>query len=457
MGLQSLIPSTGGGGGGSANLAASLSATQVVITSDAGTDATIPAADTTNAGVMTKAMFDKLAGIVSGAGAVTIDGISLATTANLTAAVTGLLDFKGSTDASANPNYAAASKGDCYMISVAGKIGGASGKTVSVGDLVFAIADNAGGTEASVGTSWDVLEGNIPGITAAGLSMIQAANAAAQAALLPSLVGDSGSGGTKGLVPAPAAGDAAAGKFLKADGTFAVPGGGSISTPKVAYVETSGNNATGALGNPALPFETATAAYNAGVTSAVEFVLDLGVGTHSLELAADMNGLLKAVTGCGPLATVLNISGTPPTVVNAIAGYSTTCNYSNLTLDLNLPGGTSNGTSGESGGSATLQTLTGTNCKLSVTLIGGNADSVSGGVGGSGGTLRCSGDFTITNTDLAEGTGAGGSGSAGSFELDGCNLSTCSYSQAPSAATFYRCTYQLSAITPSTALACAGF
>ncbi len=49
-------------------------------------------------------------------------------------------------------------------------------------------------------------------------------------ALLDVVVGDSGSGGTKGLVPAAASGDAAAGKFLKADGSFAIPpgsGGGS--------------------------------------------------------------------------------------------------------------------------------------------------------------------------------------------------------------------------------------
>lgn len=54
-------------GGGVTNLDETLSATQVVITSDTGTDATIPAADTVNAGVMTKAMFDKLAGIEAGA------------------------------------------------------------------------------------------------------------------------------------------------------------------------------------------------------------------------------------------------------------------------------------------------------------------------------------------------------------------------------------------------------
>lgn len=50
------------------------------------------------------------------------------------------------------------------------------------------------------------------------------------------LVGDSGSGGTRGLVPAPASGDAAAGKFLKADATWAVPsgGGGSITSGSFA-------------------------------------------------------------------------------------------------------------------------------------------------------------------------------------------------------------------------------
>jgi len=78
-------------------------------------------------------------------------------------AVTGLLDFKGSTDASANPNYPIGLKGDAYVVSVAGKIGGASGKTVDVGDVYLAIADNGGGTEASVGTSWIVLEHNLQG------------------------------------------------------------------------------------------------------------------------------------------------------------------------------------------------------------------------------------------------------------------------------------------------------
>lgn len=43
-------------------------------------------------------------------------------------------------------------------------------------------------------------------------------------ARLPVMVGDAGAGGTAGLVPAPSAGDAAAGKFLGAGGTWAFPG-----------------------------------------------------------------------------------------------------------------------------------------------------------------------------------------------------------------------------------------
>lgn len=89
----------------------------------------------------------------------------------------GLLDFKGSTDCSANPNYPAASKGDFYVVSVAGKIGGASGVVVEVGDAYFAKADNAGGTQAAVGTSWTVIQANIVGTTISELDDVPDVNA----------------------------------------------------------------------------------------------------------------------------------------------------------------------------------------------------------------------------------------------------------------------------------------
>lgn len=48
--------------------------------------------------------------------------------------------------------------------------------------------------------------------------------------LLDAFVGDSGAGGTKGLVPAPATGDTAADRFLFADGTFAVVQDAAVAT-----------------------------------------------------------------------------------------------------------------------------------------------------------------------------------------------------------------------------------
>jgi hypothetical protein len=49
------------GGSGATNLAAVITPTQITVTSDTGTDAVLPAADSTNAGLMVPAQFDKLA------------------------------------------------------------------------------------------------------------------------------------------------------------------------------------------------------------------------------------------------------------------------------------------------------------------------------------------------------------------------------------------------------------
>jgi hypothetical protein len=53
----------------------------------------------------------------------------------------------------------------------------------------------------------------------------------------PTFVGDTGSGGLAGNVPAPPAGSAAAGKFLSASGTFEVPAGGGGGGGTTQYAE----------------------------------------------------------------------------------------------------------------------------------------------------------------------------------------------------------------------------
>lgn len=75
-----------------------------------------------------------------------------------------VMQFKGNIDASANPNYPAASAGHTYRISVAGKIGGASGPNVEVGDLIICLTDStSAGTHGSVGSNWSIQQTNIDG------------------------------------------------------------------------------------------------------------------------------------------------------------------------------------------------------------------------------------------------------------------------------------------------------
>ena len=122
--------------------------------------------------------------------------------------------------------------------------GGAS-ITTAAGDRAFIVQDSGDNMHvlfyqayASVGPyqPLDTDLTTIAGLTATTDNFIQSKSSAwasrtpAQVtADLIAVVGDSGSGGTKGLVPAPSAGDAAALKFLKADGTWATPSASSMT------------------------------------------------------------------------------------------------------------------------------------------------------------------------------------------------------------------------------------
>lgn len=81
--------------------------------------------------------------------------------------------FKGVIDASTNPNYPASNRGETYRISVAGKIGGAAGPNVEVGDILMALTDGTvAGTEAAVGAQWSITQNNLDGAVIGPVSSV---------------------------------------------------------------------------------------------------------------------------------------------------------------------------------------------------------------------------------------------------------------------------------------------
>jgi len=70
-----------------------------------------------------------------------------------------VLRYKGVIDCSGNPNYPAADAGHVYLVTVAGKIGGAAGPAVEIGDMIICHVDSsASGDHATVGANWSILQ-----------------------------------------------------------------------------------------------------------------------------------------------------------------------------------------------------------------------------------------------------------------------------------------------------------
>lgn len=124
-------------------------------------------------------------------------------------------------------------------------------RKTTIADILALLPAPAGGTVTSVGLvapagfsvagSPITLSGNLQlslDSQAAGVALIGPTSGGAATPTFrtlvpsdyPTMVGDAGAGGEKGAVPPPAAGDAAASKFLKADGTWAVPAGMGAQT-----------------------------------------------------------------------------------------------------------------------------------------------------------------------------------------------------------------------------------
>lgn len=156
---------------------------------------------------------------------------------------------------------------DCYVAAGAYTV-----VVVYGGSLVLSYPDQAIGIGGLVlpvtltATSQRYLTGysSITGIFTAQQPSFSDISGVATSNQLPVMVGDSGSGGVQGAVPAPPAGSAAALKYLAADGTFSVPSGTGIG---ISSVGLSTNAAFLTIGNSPLTSNgTITANLTTGLT-----------------------------------------------------------------------------------------------------------------------------------------------------------------------------------------------
>lgn len=225
--------------------------------------------------------------------------------------------------------------------------------------------------------------------------------------------------------------------------------GGTISTPKVYYVETTGNDGTGVVGNPSLPYATGTAAEAAGHTAAVPFVIRLGVspvgGPHTIYLTdRPLSSYLTSIIGLGDQASGLQILNTPPTSTpgnNGLSGYDNILYLYDLGAAITCDGGTPVAIESESlnGGNAGALTVHGRCLITDIHAAGGIP--LNTGTGGNGGSVILNGCVRLlgitvvggSNTDCTPGTD-------GSLSADGADLR-----QLPSCTASYtafgRCSY----------------
>jgi collagen type VII alpha len=195
----------------------------------------------------------------------------------------------------------------------------------SGGDGTLSVDTNTYLTTASAASTYQPLDSDlttIAGLTATTDNFLQAKSSAWASrtptqvtADLIAMVGDSGSGGTKGLVPAPASGDAAASKFLSAAGTWATtPGGGGITVGTTTI--TSGTNTRVLYNNSGVVGEyTVSGSGNIAMTTSPTFTTPI--------LGTPTSGTL---TNCTGTATGLT-SG----MTNALKSASTTVDVSAAT------------------------------------------------------------------------------------------------------------------------------
>jgi hypothetical protein len=238
--------------------------------------------------------------------------------------VTDPMTYKGALNCSTNPNYPAADAGDTYRVSVAGKIGGASGPNVEAGDMMVCTTDSTPtGDHATVGAYWDIIQMNLDGaVVGPGSSTDHA------------LVRWNSTTGTSAL-----------------DSTVIVGDDGAVSLRGTAQQLTSYNNTILSLAGAGTGYAriglsgTTSHTFNTDADLLVAGRLEVNGVTYldgnvevvgTTTLATALGGLLKATAGLISAASAGTDYQAPITFQHSITGTTTV----NLVNDSATPGNT---------------------------------------------------------------------------------------------------------------------
>ena len=216
--------------------------------------------------------------VAGGAGTIAADAVTNSQLANM-----------GATTVKVNATTSTADPTD-LLVGTNTVVGRVAGNIVAAQVVTGQIADNAVTNAKAAQMATQTIKGRTTGGTgnAEDLTTTQAT------AMLNEALGDAGAGGTKGLVPAPAIGDAA--KFLRGDMTYqTISGGGNALTS-----------------NPLSQFATTTSAQLAGVIS-------------------DETGTGSLVFATSPTLTTPVLGVATGTSFNSITGLSSTTPLANGT------------------------------------------------------------------------------------------------------------------------------
>lgn len=272
--------------------------------------------------VSRRATTSQIAGLGGGGGGGDVSGPASATINDIPifSATTGkvIADSKINMPPVATGSTLAVADGITFNIPGSGSVSG-----INTGDQIITLTGDVTGT--GTGTFAATIAANavtnaklaqMPANTFKGNNTAGLANAldltVAQAtAALNAMVGDSGSGGTKGMAPAPAAGDAAASKFLKADGTWAVPSGsgtGTVNSVSVATANGFAGSVADPTNNPIITISTSITGFLLGNGTSVSAVPSTG---SSLVVRQITPTLVTPLLGTPTSGVLTNCTGLP--------------------------------------------------------------------------------------------------------------------------------------------------